>query len=155
MFSAGADLSAYVPNLFSFEYINQCSRLLCPPPYKRQLFTRNCSWGQSQWSGTSNEVEVGATSLHGFGSISRRRTSLKPMIAAVNGSAYGGGVEMILNCDLVVASQDAVFAFPEAKRGVLAGQGGEYASTTFFFTRTVHVARGVHVCVCRSNLSGL
>lgn len=48
------------------------------------------------------------------------------MIAAVNGPAYGGGMELILNCDLVVASQDAVFAFPEVKRGVLAGQGGEY-----------------------------
>lgn len=47
------------------------------------------------------------------------------MIAAVNGSAYGGGVEMILNCDMVIASEDAVFALPEVKRGVLAAQGGE------------------------------
>jgi hypothetical protein len=47
------------------------------------------------------------------------------MIAAVNGSAYGGGVEMILNCDIVIASEDAVFALPEVKRGVLAAQGGE------------------------------
>jgi enoyl-CoA hydratase/carnithine racemase len=45
------------------------------------------------------------------------------MIAAVNGSAYGGGVEMILNCDIVIASEDAVFALPEVKRGVLAAQG--------------------------------
>ncbi|KIM64188.1 hypothetical protein SCLCIDRAFT_15367 [Scleroderma citrinum Foug A] len=81
-------------------------------------------WNQRQSSGRSTEVEDTATSLHGFASISRRRTSLKPMIAAVNGPAYGGGMELILNCDLVVASQDAVFAFPEVKRGVLAGQGG-------------------------------
>jgi enoyl-CoA hydratase/carnithine racemase len=47
------------------------------------------------------------------------------MIAAVNGSAYGGGVEMILNCDIVIASEDAVFALPEVKRGVMAAQGGE------------------------------
>ena len=41
------------------------------------------------------------------------------------GGAYGGGVEMILNCDLVIASQDAKFALPEVKRGVVANQGGK------------------------------
>lgn len=46
------------------------------------------------------------------------------MIAAVNGGAYGGGVELVLNCDIVIASQEAKFALPEVKRGVLAGQGG-------------------------------
>lgn len=40
-------------------------------------------------------------------------------------SAYGGGVEMILNCDLVVASDKAQFALPEVRRGVLAVQGGK------------------------------
>ena len=49
----------------------------------------------------------------------------KPIIAAVNGMAFGGGMEMILNCDLVIASDDAVFALPEVKRGVVAAQGGE------------------------------
>jgi enoyl-CoA hydratase/carnithine racemase len=48
----------------------------------------------------------------------------KPIIAAVNGIAFGGGMEMILNCDLVIASEDAVFALPEVKRGVVASQGG-------------------------------
>ncbi|KAG6330884.1 hypothetical protein ID866_8205 [Astraeus odoratus] len=80
-------------------------------------------WHEKQSSGRITEQEDAATSLHGFASISRRRTSLKPMIAAVNGPAYGGGVEIILNCDLVVASRDAVFALPEVKRGVLAAQG--------------------------------
>ena len=42
------------------------------------------------------------------------------------GGAYGGGVEMILNCDLVVASQDAKFSLPEVKRGVVAALGGNY-----------------------------
>ena len=42
------------------------------------------------------------------------------------GGAYGGGVEMILNCDLVIASQDAKFALPEVRRGVVAAQGGKY-----------------------------
>ena len=62
--------------------------------------------------------------VNGFGSLSRRVMS-KPIIAAVNGIAFGGGMEMILNCDLVIASDDAVFALPEVKRGVVAAQGGE------------------------------
>jgi enoyl-CoA hydratase/carnithine racemase len=48
----------------------------------------------------------------------------KPIIAAVNGIAIGGGMEMIINCDLVIASDDAAFALPEVKRGVVAAQGG-------------------------------
>lgn len=81
------------------------------------------AWLHDQSSGTANEQEIVASSVHGFASISRRHTSCKPMIAAVNGSAYGGGVEIILNCDIVIASEDAVFALPEVKRGVLAAQG--------------------------------
>ncbi|EGN93538.1 hypothetical protein SERLA73DRAFT_126437 [Serpula lacrymans var. lacrymans S7.3] len=81
------------------------------------------AWYQNQKSGRSTEQEDLAASVHGFGSISRRHTSVKPIIAAVNGGAYGGGVEMILNCDIVVASEDAHFALPEVKRGVVAAQG--------------------------------
>lgn len=58
----------------------------------------------------------------GFGGISRRR-GRKPIIAAVNGLAHGGGCEIIINCDIVLASPSAVFALPEVKRGVLAIAG--------------------------------
>lgn len=61
---------------------------------------------------------------HGFGSISRRHTLNKPIIAAVNGGVFGGGVEMILNCDIVIAEENAKFSFPEVKRGVIAAAGG-------------------------------
>jgi len=81
------------------------------------------AWNEAQQSGDSNESQMLASSLHGFGQISRRQTSNKPIIAAVNGPAYGGGVEMILNCDLVVASDKATFTLPEVKRGVVAAQG--------------------------------
>ncbi|ORY09234.1 enoyl-CoA hydratase/isomerase [Clohesyomyces aquaticus] len=47
-----------------------------------------------------------------------RRKGKKPVIAAVNGLAMGGGCEFVVNCDLVVASEDAVFGLPEVKRGV-------------------------------------
>lgn len=48
----------------------------------------------------------------------------RPMIAAVNGFAFGGGFELVLSCDLVVASKEARFALPEATRGLIAGGGG-------------------------------
>jgi enoyl-CoA hydratase/carnithine racemase len=49
-----------------------------------------------------------------------RRLGKKPVIAAVNGLAMGGGCEFIVNCDLVVAADTAVFGLPEVKRGVAA-----------------------------------
>lgn len=47
-----------------------------------------------------------------------------PIIAAVNGHAYGGGLEMALGCDFVYASRDARFALSEAKLGIMPGGGG-------------------------------
>lgn len=58
----------------------------------------------------------------GFGGISFR-SGKKPVIAAVNGPAYGGGCEMVANCDMVIASASATFALPEVKRGVTAFGG--------------------------------
>jgi crotonobetainyl-CoA hydratase len=48
----------------------------------------------------------------------------KPVIAAVNGFAMGGGTEIALSCDLVVAADTATFGLPEVKRGLLAAAGG-------------------------------
>ncbi len=59
----------------------------------------------------------------GFGGIARRSFP-KPIIAAVNGSALAGGLEVMLSCDLVVAADHATFGIPEAKRGLVAGAGG-------------------------------
>ncbi|MDT2005578.1 enoyl-CoA hydratase [Rhodococcus opacus] len=56
-----------------------------------------------------------------YGLIRRRRT--KPLIAAVEGPALGGGFEIALACDLVVASTTARFALPETQRGVVATSG--------------------------------
>jgi enoyl-CoA hydratase len=72
----------------------------------------------------------------------------KPMIAAVEGYALGGGCELVLSCDLVVAAEDARFGIPEVKRGLVAAGGGllrlprripqqvamEYALTGDFFS---------------------
>ncbi|HSS23938.1 MAG TPA: crotonase/enoyl-CoA hydratase family protein [Mycobacterium sp.] len=59
----------------------------------------------------------------GFGGITRAEVR-KPLIAAVEGWALGGGFEMVLACDLIVAAQDAKLGLPEVKRGLIAGEGG-------------------------------
>jgi enoyl-CoA hydratase len=58
------------------------------------------------------------------GIIRRHRT--KPLIAAVEGYAIGGGMEMVLCCDLVVAARTAVFGLPEVKRGLMPDFGGAF-----------------------------
>ncbi|KAJ7754487.1 enoyl-CoA hydratase/carnithine racemase [Mycena metata] len=81
------------------------------------------AWNRDEQNGKPMSPETILSNIHGFASISRRE-SIKPFIAAVNGSSFGGGTELILNCDLVVASKDASFGLPEVKRGVIAIQGG-------------------------------
>jgi len=63
---------------------------------------------------------------HFAGFVNRERA--KPVIAAVNGPAVAGGFEIVLACDLVVASTTAVFGLPEAKRSLVAFAGGVYRS---------------------------
>ena len=48
----------------------------------------------------------------------------KPLIAAVDGYALGGGLELVLVCDIVIASKRSEFGFPEIKRGIFPGNGG-------------------------------
>ncbi len=60
----------------------------------------------------------------GFGGITSRLELTKPVIAAVNGIAMGGGFEIALACDIVVASKNATFALPEVKVGLAALGGG-------------------------------
>ena len=60
----------------------------------------------------------------GFGGITQLWDLDKPVIAAVNGLAVGGGCELMLAADLVVASEDAEFWYPEARLGNVADAGG-------------------------------
>lgn len=60
---------------------------------------------------------------HGFAGFVRRLRN-KPVIAAVHGAAVAGGFELLLACDLILASDTTKFGLPEPKRGLIAGGGG-------------------------------
>jgi enoyl-CoA hydratase len=64
-----------------------------------------------------------STKRGGFAGITMRERT-KPIIAAVDGPALAGGTEIVLSCDLVVASTTAQFGIPEVKRSLVAGAGG-------------------------------
>ena len=63
------------------------------------------------------------TKRGGFAGITTRERT-KPLIAAVDGPALAGGTEIVLSCDLVVASRTATFGIPEVKRSLVAAAGG-------------------------------
>jgi enoyl-CoA hydratase len=75
-----------------------------------------------------NEVVAGrfrelSTTRGGFGGLVRRERR-KPLIAAVDGAALGGGCEFALACDIVIASSASTFGLPEVKRSLTAAAGG-------------------------------
>lgn len=60
----------------------------------------------------------------GFAGLTSRFDCSKPVIAAVNGIAMGGGFEVALACDLIIAAENAIFALPEPRVGLAALAGG-------------------------------
>jgi crotonobetainyl-CoA hydratase len=72
-------------------------------------------------AGAGARLEVPRT---GFGGLTSRFDNPKPVIAAVNGVAMGGGFEIALACDLIVAAETATFALPEPRVGLAALAGG-------------------------------
>jgi crotonobetainyl-CoA hydratase len=74
-----------------------------------------------RWQAEGNKLTVPPT---GFAGLTSRWDLDKPVIAAVNGVAMGGGFEIALACDLIVAGDSATFALPEPKVGLAALAGG-------------------------------
>lgn len=75
-------------------------------------------------SGASGLDYWAAARPNGFGGIALRQTLDVPVIARVNGHAAGGGFEMVLGCDIVIAAEEASFSLPEARVGRLPLDGG-------------------------------
>ncbi len=73
---------------------------------------------------TITGIVEGKLSLHIANTILRGQEVWKPLIAAVNGVALGGGLEIVLACDIRVAAQNATFGVPEVKLGIFPGWGG-------------------------------
>ncbi len=74
-----------------------------------------------KYTAETGHLEVPPT---GFAGLTSRFDLDKPVIAAVGGVAMGGGFEIALACDLIVASENAIFALPEPRVGLLAAAGG-------------------------------
>ncbi|KAL4920173.1 ClpP/crotonase-like domain-containing protein [Aspergillus aurantiobrunneus] len=75
-----------------------------------------------EWNELNERGTVNKMTAPGLAGLPRRR-SKKPIIAAVNGYCLGGGFEMAVNCDIVIASEKASFGLPEAQRGIAAVAG--------------------------------
>lgn len=97
---------------------------------------------QNQAGNSDRQMPAG-----GFGGLSRR-SGKKPVICAVNGVAFGGGCEMIINADIVIADEQAMFALPEVKIGVIA-----LAGALTRLVRTVGKQRAMEMALTGRTLS--
>jgi len=76
-------------------------------------------------SGTKTGLEYWANArFDGFGGLALRKSLHVPVIARVNGVAVGGGFELVLGCDIVIAAEHATFGLPEARVGRMPVDGG-------------------------------
>ena len=79
--------------------------------------------------GTAGTATFGSRGKPGWPRLTERFDLAKPVVAKVRGYALGGGFELALACDIIIADEDATFALPEARLGLVAGAGGVFRLT--------------------------
>lgn len=97
-----------------------------------------------RWQAEGNAITVPST---GFAGLTSRWDLDKPVIAAVNGVAMGGGFEIALACDIILAADTATFALPEPKVGLAALAGGLHR-----LPRTIGVKRAMAMILTGRNV---
>ncbi|MFC4535474.1 enoyl-CoA-hydratase DpgD [Sphaerisporangium dianthi] len=108
-------------------------------------------------SGPSRPATFGSRGRPGWPRLTERFTLSKPLIAKVRGYALGGGFELALACDIIVAAEDAQFGLPEARLGLIPGAGGVFRLTRQIPYRTAlgHLITGRRLGAARAHELGL
>ena len=110
-----------------------------------------------QGNGAPAPATFGSRGRPGWPRLTERFSLSKPLIARVNGYALGGGFELALACDVIVAAEHATFALPEARLGLMAGAGGVFRLTRQipFKVAIGHLVTGREMTATRAYALGL